>query len=401
MPEPVDRPGSTESAGINRAIVRTRKIGPRASHVRHWTRANVAWAALGAVVALILMMVGATASEGQGGMGRAGSIAGTLAPGAGDGYVPVGSPTVIPSSSPLTSDSPSPGASAPSASNAPVRPPTLDGPVPSDLRPTLAGAPTDYPTPYLDHCHVGQDGRASSNPCLYGDLKSTTTIALFGDSHALSWFPAVERVAVARGWRLLSLTMSTCSPADIPIWNSSYTHLNVACAAWRAAAIRRLVHERPAVILVAGTRGFAAADAPGRPLVGDARVRTWQAGMQRTLARLVSAAGRVIVIADTPLSLVDPPVCLASHPTSLLACASPVRRAINYAWLAVEHASADSARAGFIDSSSLVCPTSPCPAVIGRILVYRNPGHLTATFVATLARRLGEAIDVELATQGR
>jgi hypothetical protein len=289
------------------------------------------------------------------------------------------------------------GAPAPAPSNPPARPATLDGPVPSDLRPTLANAARDFPKPYLDHCHAGQAGRAWLVPCLYGNLTSRTTIALFGDSHALSWFPAVEGVAKREGWRLLDLTMSTCSPADIPIWNASLTQLNTACATWRASAIKRLIKERPAIILVTGTRGFAAAAAPGTALVGDARALRWAAGMQRTLARLVPAAGKVIVIADTPLSIVDPPVCLAKHATSVLACATPVARAINDAWLKGEHDAADRAGAGFIDPALWVCPSSPCPAVIGHFLVYRNPGHLTAVFAATLAARLRSAIKLEVA----
>jgi hypothetical protein len=290
-------------------------------------------------------------------------------------------------SDPPPSSSPVPAASLPATRSA-----TVDRQVPPNLRPTLANAPRDYPTPYLDHCHTGQDGRPSTGTCLYGDLQSRTTIALFGDSHALSWFPAVERVALREGWRLLSLTMSTCSPADIPIWNGALTRVNTACATWRAATIKRLVKERPAIILVAGTRGFASASAPGTALVGDARARAWEAGMARTLARLVPAAGKVIVVADTPLSLVDPQVCLSRNPRSVLACATPVARAINDEWLGHERDAAEQAGAGFIDPSLWVCPSSPCPVVIGNVLVYRNPGHLTATFAATLAARLGDAI---------
>jgi hypothetical protein len=345
----------------------------------------------------ISVSLGAAATAGPGGESASSAIITEVALAAIATDVASQSPTSTPASGAPAPGPLAPGAAAPAASNPPARPMTLDGPVPSDLRPTLAGAAQDYPKPYLDGCHIGQYGTASSVGCLYGNLKSTTTIALFGDSHALSWFPAVERVAKSAGWRLLSLTMSTCSPADMPIWNASLTQVNTACAKWRASAIKRLIKERPAIILVAGTRGFAAAAAPGIALVGDARALRWGAGMQRTLARLVPAAGKVIVIADTPLSLVDPPVCLAKHPTSVLACATPVEKAINDAWLNGEHNAADRAGAGFIDPALWVCPSSPCPVVIGKVLVYRNSGHLTAVFAATLAARLRNAINIEVA----
>jgi hypothetical protein len=118
--------------------------------------------------------------------------------------------------------------------------------------------------------------------------------------------------------------------------------------------------------------------------------------MHRTLAKLVPAAGEVIMIADTPLSLVDPPVCLSQHPSSVLACATPVKDAINAAWLAEEQRVANLEGVGFIDPTRLVCPSSPCPVVLGNLLVYRDSGHLTATFAAALTDKLYTAVVADL-----
>jgi len=296
-----------------------------------------------------------------------------------------------------TPGTPTPGAATPAPSGPPARPATRDGPVPADLQPSLGDAKGDYPASYLDGCHTQTEQPPSTAPCLYGNLNSTTTIALFGDSHALSWFPAVERLAKDQGWRLLSLTMSACSPADMPVWNANYNRVSAACANWRTLAIDRLVKLRPSLVLVTGTRGFAVVDGSGNLLAGDARTRAWEAGMQRTLARLIPAAGRVIMMADTPLSLVDPPVCLSAHPTSVLACATPVKSAISAAWLAEEQHMASQEGVGFIDPTPWVCPSSPCPVVLGNLLVYRDAGHLTATFAAALSDRLEQAVLADLA----
>lgn len=278
-----------------------------------------------------------------------------------------------------------------------VRPPTPDGPVPTNLHPALTVAAKDYPKAYLDGCNVQMDGKPSRGTCLYGNLSSRTTIALFGDSHALNWFPAVARIAQAHGWRLLNLTMSACSPADIAIYVRAWKRVSTECIKWRNQAVNRLIQARPAIVLVSGTRGFEVADASGHVLTGGARTAAWRAGMQRTLARLVPAAGRVIVIGDTPLSRVDPPTCLAQHRSSVLACATPVASAINQAWTDIERGAAAAGHAGFVDPSLLVCPSSPCPAVVGSVLVYRNGGHLTATFAATLWTRLQSALGIPAA----
>ncbi len=204
-------------------------------------------------------------------------------------------------------------------------------------------------------------------------------------------------MAEEQGWRLLSLTMSACSPADMPVWNPTFNRVSTACANWRNLAIDRLVKAHPALILVTGSRGFAVVDGSGHLLSGDARTSAWEAGMQRTLARLIPAAGRVIMLADTPLSLVDPPVCLSAHPTSVLACATPVKSAISAAWLQTEQDLAAREGVGFIDPTPWVCPSSPCPVVLGNLLVYRDAGHLTATFAGALTDRLEQAVLADLA----
>jgi len=280
----------------------------------------------------------------------------------------------------------------PAPSAFPSLPATPDGPVPADLQPSLGAAPEDYPVTFRDGCNVPEGGTASRGTCLYGDVGSATTIALFGDSHAAFWFPALEGLAEREGWRLLNLTMSSCTPADLSVYNSIYKRIYTECPAWRDAAIARLVSTRPAVIVVAGTHGISPVDASGNLFTGDALVEAWEAGMARTLERLIPAAGRVILLADTPTSQFDPPVCLSQHPTSVLACATPLDKAIDLPWLAAERAVVAQTGVGFIDPTYWVCPTSPCPAVIGGLLIYQNAGHLTATYAAALTDRLGAAV---------
>ncbi len=275
----------------------------------------------------------------------------------------------------------------------PSLPPTADRPVPADLRPSLAEAPEDLPESYLDGCHVQEGGHASRATCLYANLASKTTIALYGDSHALSWFPAVEGFAARQGWRMLSLTMSSCTPADLVVYSTIFKRIYTECTTWRAQAIAQLVKMHPAVIVVTSAHGIEPpVDAVGHLLSGAELVAAWEAGMVRTLAKLIPAAGVVIFLADTPASDVDPPVCLSAHPQSILACSMPERVAINATFLAADRAVVAQTGVSFIDPTAWVCPSSPCPPVIGTLLVYRDGGHLTATFAASLTSRLGAAI---------
>lgn len=274
------------------------------------------------------------------------------------------------------------------------RPDTLASPVPLNLEPQLINAKNDRPISYIDRCHTQQNLPPSTLPCVYGDTSSSTTIALFGDSHALSWFPAMNIVAKKNGWKLLSLTMSACSPSDIPGWNPSNNSVMKNCTLWRADSLRRIAAAKPLVVVVAGTRGFATIDAQGKVLAGDARVAAWRSGMQRTMDQLKLASKNVIYIGDAPQSMVDPPVCLSAHPKNALDCATPIARAIQNDWIAQETAMTIQERISFIDPGLWICPTSPCPVVLGNLLVYMDAGHLTATFSAALASRLRKAISV-------
>ena len=275
-----------------------------------------------------------------------------------------------------------------------ARPDTLASPVPTNLQPQLIDAKNDRPITYIDHCHTQLNRPPSTSSCLYGDLKSNTTIVLFGDSHALSWFPALNIVAKKNGWKLLSLTMSSCTPADIPAWSASNNAIMKNCAIWRTNSLKRIALAKPLIVVVAGTRGFATVDSKGRLLSGSAKSAAWRNGMKRTVAQLKLTSSKVLYIADTPASLVDPPVCLSAHPENALACATPVVNAIQIDWTRQEVSMTIDEGIAFIDPALWICPTSPCPVVLGNLLIYRDGGHLTATFSSALASRLRKAISI-------
>ena len=277
----------------------------------------------------------------------------------------------------------------------PARPATVDFPVPATLEPDLLNAKNDRAITYVDRCHTQENLAPSTKPCIYGDTTSNTTVVLFGDSHALSWFPAMNEVAKENKWKLLSLTMSACTPADIPAYNPGTASLMQNCPIWRSASITKIIAAHPYLILVAGTSGFATV-ANGKEAVRDVRTAMYVAGMKRTIAQLKTSGAKVVMMSDTPALAQDPLVCLSAHPNSTLACATPVAQAISNNWIAVETRIASSTAVPLIKPQMWVCPTDPCPVVIGKILTYFDIGHLTATFSQALAGQLKTAIDTAL-----
>jgi len=272
----------------------------------------------------------------------------------------------------------------------------IDGPVPDSLQATLSTTSTDMPKPYKDHCHVQQNLTATTASCLYGNLASKTTIVLFGDSHALSWFPAIEKLAIAKKWRLLSLTMSSCWPASIPAWNPSTNILMTNCAIWRKSALSQIAKVKPYITFITGTRGFATVDTDGNVLDGDAKINAWKSGMAVTLKAVKKASANTFFISDTPISTSSFPDCLLNSPDSVQNCATPVSTAIDTEWLTVERDLASSTNVTWVNPTEWICNTDPCSPISDGALIYRDGGHLTATFAVQLEKPLWAEISGSL-----
>lgn len=297
--------------------------------------------------------------------------------------------------------SPSPGASedlpdASAAPNsaadptpAPTFPPPPGGPVPVDLIPSLAEARDDIPSIYDNGCHLEQPPTTIPE-CAFGDPGSSTVVVLIGDSHAAQWFPALERLATERSWRLVSLTKSGCTPAWITVWNTAFKRAYTECDEWRGRALERVVEEEAALVIVASSHPYQSAG-NGAPAEADGGTAL-AAGLEETLDRLEPLAQAVVLMGDTPKFDGDSPDCLAAHLDDVLACAEPRATMIDETWRATEAAIARDRGITFIDPTDWACPTDPCPAVLGRYLVYRDQHHLATPYVIALRERLAASL---------
>jgi peptidoglycan/LPS O-acetylase OafA/YrhL len=282
----------------------------------------------------------------------------------------------------------------PMASATPTSIPTTpSGPVPADLQPPLAKAHGDLPATYADGCEVSQLA-TESGPCVYGDPGSRTTVVLFGDSHAAQWFPALDRLAVTRSWRLVSLTKALCGAVDHPVWNGPLKRAYPECDAWRAAALRRIASEHAALVVVANSK-FASFEIGGRQSTAQETADGWPEAVASMLRKLSGSATHVVLIGDTPQMATDPADCLSAHPDDARACARPRSDAVDWQRLAADRQATAATGATFIDPTPWTCPTEPCPVVIDSLLVYLDAGHMTATFSSALAPYLGAALPLD------
>jgi peptidoglycan/LPS O-acetylase OafA/YrhL len=298
-------------------------------------------------------------------------------------------PNVLPPD-PFAAVSPPASAAAGSA----ARPPTAGGPVLRGMIPSLGAARNDVAIIYDNGCHLDQ---RSIDPmaCVFGDTSSGTTVLLFGDSHAAQWFPTFDRLANVEHWRLVTLTKSACSPADVTVWNVTFNRAYTECDAWRENVFELISSTRPSLVVMAMSRAYTLVDGSTTVTSGK-RPDLWDAGIAASLSRLTGSADHVVLVGDTPRSKFDPPVCLSKHLDDVLACATPSTRSFDVKRTAADQELASAAGVTFIDPTAWVCPTEPCPVVIGNYLVFRDSHHLTTPFATALARRMLAALPASL-----
>ena len=91
------------------------------------------------------------------------------------------------------------------------------------------------PTPYEDGCHLNYHQSVSPR-CEFGKLDSNKTVVLYGDSHAVQWFPTLKKLADEKGFKLISLTKSACPSIDV-VRESVGAFKMSNCASWRKSSI--------------------------------------------------------------------------------------------------------------------------------------------------------------------
>jgi len=260
------------------------------------------------------------------------------------------------------------------------------------IRPNPLRAREDRSRAYYDGCLVGIEG-TNSNRCLYGDPDGKRTLILFGDSHAMQYFPALEALAEARHWRLITLTKAECTPGEVRIRSMVAEREYSQCDEWREETLRRIEagDPRTATVVMSGDTVYTPYDGEGRELSGDAGAAAMESGYRSTLNRIHDAGLRTIVIKDLPASSSDVPSCVSEDPDRLDSCA--FQREIDKHKEFDVRAAESAPGAHLIDLTPEVCPGDLCRAVIGDALVYRDKSHLTATFARTLAPGLERELE--------
>src|SRR5262249_49018090 len=165
------------------------------------------------------------------------------------------------------------------------------GPLPRNVQPALQNAANDWEVLYRDGCELQYNGSNPPSGCVYGDPNAKTTVALVGDSTAGEWFPALQKIAQQRDWKIVPFVKFSCRFEDIPQYSRILKREYTECEQWIPNVVNALQRIKPDLTIVSADRS------PGAINPGDDSPQVQGAAMARLLAQV---PGKLAIMVVTP-----------------------------------------------------------------------------------------------------
>jgi peptidoglycan/LPS O-acetylase OafA/YrhL len=259
--------------------------------------------------------------------------------------------------------------------------------LPSNLAPPLSALPADIPA-RPGGCNTETPSQHPKD-CVYGDPNARQTVVMFGDSHAEMWMPALDLAARSAERKAILVSQSGCPAPVVHELDAQTQEPNHACDDWRQWAVTHIRSLHPQMVIVASMYFY--------PEDFDHKViatSEWDRGLASVLRQLAMPGTQLVVLGDTPYMRLSPPDCLAAHPDDVGTCSSPRQTSVLAASNSGIQATARAAHALYQPVDQWFCDRRTCPAIVGRIGVYRDRAHMSATYAAWLYAVFGKAVGI-------
>ena len=235
--------------------------------------------------------------------------------------------------------------------------------VPTVLNPPVLGLKTAFVHKY-SVCMQSQPEAVAAKTCNFGATDQSSTIIVFGDSHAMSWMPALDAYGKAAGYKIVTLYKARC---PLPSANPQ-------CTTWRNNALEYIGAHRPVAVIMSFTQAVT--------LNSKTQQNGWINRYRKVLEQLKPTGAALVGIGNNPLLAEDPGLCLGRPNADPSTCrASYVARPVADAELALVRREGGTA----IDPKPWLCVDTQCPVIIGGYIAYADTGHLSAQYVTRVA----------------
>lgn len=219
----------------------------------------------------------------------------------------------------------------------------------------------------------------------FGDIESDVSIALIGDSHARQYFDPMLALANRLNFRLDVISKTACPVQDPSDYQLGGDGGNLYCKEWNQELSNYLSKASYNLLIVSNSSLIHDGKrAPTRSFVSA--VESWR-----------NYGHQVLVIRDNPKPNVKDEVsdfryCIEQYPLQAAEkCGTPFDEAM-FPPDSFYTESVKLPGVKGLDLTNVYCQGDWCPAVIDRIIVYRDGSHLSATFAKTLEDELEQAL---------
>jgi hypothetical protein len=233
-------------------------------------------------------------------------------------------------------------------------------PVPAGvpLKPAPLQLLNDRAPVYDSGCHQTQQA-SEVKVCEFGDPNGTKKIGLVGSSHSVNWLPTLDVLGQKNGWKIISVTKSSCS------FSRSDSE---PCNVWHDNLLGYLQANPVDTVFIGEISDSLTASDKVKQTIAD----RWQ--------KIAELGVPVLAVRPTPLLETDPADCLPDH---IDRCVIPRERAVMANSVSLAASTVPGVRV--IDMNDLLCADDTCGPVVGNLVVFRDKHHLTKTYAVALA----------------
>lgn len=261
--------------------------------------------------------------------------------------------------------------------------PFVDGS--TDISPNPIRAAEDK-SAAINACQANQRDPVTA-PCEFGETENPrATVAIVGDSHASMFSAPIISVAEERDWRVVTYLHAAC-PFSADRRNGDTPEIE-ACATANAQTRADVLELAPDLVVTAFQESYALAPRGSEEHAGAE-------GLAEVWNEWVDHVAQVVVLRDTPHAREDVVECVAENYTDPTRCDQAREDAVG-GRDTVPAALELAPRVRSAEFLDLFCDETTCPAVIGNVLVYRDPNHVTETYMEQLTDRLREVLPASL-----
>lgn len=231
-------------------------------------------------------------------------------------------------------------------------------------RENVLSAKEDIPESYKDGCHI-QDKSKTVKSCIYGKKDNYKyTVALVGDSHSAHWLGALQTISEKYPIRIVNMTKSGCSLEEKAVARPD-------CKAWNDSIIDKIKALNPDLVFTTAEKSYF-------------NITTVPPGYIKQFHKLQSAGIEIFGVRDTPYFRNSVPECVAQNGAKNIKCTVPKNQVVPKTtdWSKLKEKPSN---VHYYDYTQYICPKERCEPVIDGVIAYSDKGHMTQSFVKTLA----------------